>query len=895
MVQASETYLVEFRATGDAGAALKKLGDQAETTGRRIDTSGRQGGDALQNMAARGVGATASLISGLTKVATAAGVATAAFLATSAAVGKRLVQVAAEAEAVGGKFDVVFGEFAENQRAITDELAETLGRSVVDLQKFQSSFQDTFVPFGFARDEAAKLSARLTELSVDLASFNDVQDADAAADLQTALVGNVEVMRKYGVVINQTTLEQELLRSGMADSIAEATEQEKLLARLNLIIAGTADAQGDAVRTQDEFNNQMKRAQGAIKDASVALGTELIITIQEAVEELGGMDEVLELVELGLFVMKEGAKVVIGVFKDGAAATQGWIEELGGTEEVASRAVRVFEILGGGLSIVATGFSQAGSTAILFLDTLRATGLAAKIAANEIEGALGEGVASAASFLSFARADFLRFVEGIDSGVRDLLSETFKDLLEGLATVTKAVGLLPTPFGKAVRLARIEIEDLISALDIDGVQDPLGLGTSAAQAEQAGKLFDDIAKGIAENTKNTTAELREELAEFDLFGEKFGEYAAGVDENAEKVAEAWGRITKAFAELQSEDKLAAQDAAVDLVNGFVDAVIAAADQAGDAVSNALAGLFSGGGGGTVDNPLSEVFVDAEAQAKNFAGEYANLWSQVTPTIEEQRAAIEKWQEAELARLDALAIDNSLTQEQVAQLQELVFRIGEEKTAKLESVGATSKLQDAVGGYLESAGDRLLDNLIDTAFAAGKGGQSFEEFTASVLEGLAKIAAKQLILAALNALFPGAGVAAGAATSGGGGGGGGFLGLFAGGGTVSGPTKHVADLSGLPVNFYAGGGVVDSPQLFVAGEGKNAEAIVPMPNGAVPVQFTNGGGGVSQMNITFNVTSLEGDRAAAVIVRERDTIESLIAEALSGGNRSLIDVTRNATS
>jgi len=75
---------------------------------------------------------------------------------------------------------------------------------------------------------------------------------------RSALVGNHETVLRFGVVINEATIKQELMRMGINKTSSEITNQEKVMARLNLIIAGTADAQGDAINTNISFANSMK-------------------------------------------------------------------------------------------------------------------------------------------------------------------------------------------------------------------------------------------------------------------------------------------------------------------------------------------------------------------------------------------------------------------------------------------------------------------------------------------------------------------------------------------------------------------------------------------------------------------------------------------------------------
>lgn len=205
----------------------------------------------------------------------AAAVGTAAVAATL----PKLIALGSDAEEMMGKFNVVFGEYAEGTISNLDKVAKGMGRSKFEMREFASSFQDTFVPMGFARGEAAELAEQLTELTYDVASFNNSLEPDVARDFQSAIVGNHETVRKYGIVITQAVLEQELMTMGIEGGIKAATEQEKVQARLNLIMAGTSDAHGDAVRTGGSWANQMRALKSTLSDLGTEIGLQLLPVI----------------------------------------------------------------------------------------------------------------------------------------------------------------------------------------------------------------------------------------------------------------------------------------------------------------------------------------------------------------------------------------------------------------------------------------------------------------------------------------------------------------------------------------------------------------------------------------------------------------------------------------
>jgi hypothetical protein len=194
----------------------------------------------------------------------------------AARAGMALINLASDVEEMQSKSAVVFGAFREETVAALEAFGDEVGRSTHQLEGMASQIQDTFVPMGFARGEAAKLAVTLTKLAVDVASFNNASDTDTMAAFQSALVGNHETVRRFGVVITEATLNQELMRMGIVKGAAAATNAEKVQARLNLITAGTSDAAGDAARTSGSFANQAKALDAQLSELGVELGTILL-------------------------------------------------------------------------------------------------------------------------------------------------------------------------------------------------------------------------------------------------------------------------------------------------------------------------------------------------------------------------------------------------------------------------------------------------------------------------------------------------------------------------------------------------------------------------------------------------------------------------------------------
>jgi len=157
-----------------------------------------------------------------------------------------------------------------------------------------ATLQDTFVPLGFSRDRAAELAKELTKLAVDVASFNNASDPETIQLFTSALVGNHEAVRRYGIMITETSLKQEMLRQGFKKNFSELTNLEKVQLRYNIILNSTKDAQGDAIRTAGEYANQVKRMNAEIRTAWESLGklflpvfTDIVSIIGKAADAIG--------------------------------------------------------------------------------------------------------------------------------------------------------------------------------------------------------------------------------------------------------------------------------------------------------------------------------------------------------------------------------------------------------------------------------------------------------------------------------------------------------------------------------------------------------------------------------------------------------------------------------
>ncbi len=250
------------------------------------------------------------------------------------------VKAASDAEESMSRFRQVFGDLAGAATEFADAMAKGVGRSSLDIKDSLGTFQSFFVGLGFARDRALDLSQQMQTLAIDFASFNNLSDAEAQQRFISALSGSSEVLDRFGINIKQAALQQELLSMGTKKAWTEVTEQEKAVARLNIIMRSMGDqgAMGDAVRTADSFANQVKRLAGQVKDTAVAVGQALIPAAAEIVKRINAVaGEFAEWAKHNAQTIVDVAKLAAGVLAAGVA-----LATLGTTLKLVSVAIGIF-------------------------------------------------------------------------------------------------------------------------------------------------------------------------------------------------------------------------------------------------------------------------------------------------------------------------------------------------------------------------------------------------------------------------------------------------------------------------------------------------------------------------------------------------------------------------
>ena len=245
---------------------------QQQKSGQQAALATQKAGQAAST-AARGTGALGQAVGMLQRFAATAGLSTMV---------KSMIDMASNANETSNVLESVFGK--DKLKGIEDwsaKAGEAMGRSRFSLQQYASQLGAVLAPVTKTPEEALRMSKSLAELSVDLGSFFNTTDEDAMRALRSGLTGEYESLKRYGVVLNDTTLQEIANQRGIKKKLTQMTIAEKTELRYAAIVQRTKAAQGDAAKTLDGFANSSKAFKESLKEIGTVMGKTVLPTVNK--------------------------------------------------------------------------------------------------------------------------------------------------------------------------------------------------------------------------------------------------------------------------------------------------------------------------------------------------------------------------------------------------------------------------------------------------------------------------------------------------------------------------------------------------------------------------------------------------------------------------------------
>lgn len=471
----------------------------------------------------------------------------------------------------------VFEEQTEAVDNWADGAAEAFGQSKTEALNYASSFGTAFKNVGFALDETADKSMELTRLAADLGSAFNASSEEAAIAIRSGLLGESEPLRRFGVFLSEAAVKQEAYASGIAEVGDELTNQQKVLARYNIIMRQTADSQGMFGRDTESLADAQKRFGAELENVQAKIGTKLIPVMVMLVEKANELVDAVTLVseatdKLGDIPGGQGTVDLFGHFLDPSK----WLDVNGAAEAYLD---------------TIQGFGVDTSAA---REEFRKLGLQVETSAEQIEASADE--------LDIARNLTASFVRGslAAEAAAHQLAVGVESALDNVETIVKSAGeAIPLAYAEGILAKQSEVKTAMAAL-INQMETEMSRGEEIAYligvltSEELAEGLKDKRPGVraqAENTRKVAEDrLKELLPQGKFIGGKANEkLAEGMDSKKPAVRNAANRTRRIIETSIKPNTKPAGNAAV---NGLVAQLNAGRGRVGTAAARLAQRIIS---------------------------------------------------------------------------------------------------------------------------------------------------------------------------------------------------------------------------------------------------------------------------------------------------------------
>ena len=197
-------------------------------------------------------------------------------------IGVDAVKAASDLSETISKVGVLFGDTSKDIEKFAASAAGSLGQTKQQALDAAATFATFGKAAGLSGKDLSNFSIDFVKLSSDLASFNNTSPEQAINAIGSALRGEAEPLRAYGVLLDDASLRQAALELGIVSTTKNAlTPQQKVLAAQKLIFEQTGAAQGDFARTSDGLANRTRILTAQLENAKVTIGDALLPIVLE--------------------------------------------------------------------------------------------------------------------------------------------------------------------------------------------------------------------------------------------------------------------------------------------------------------------------------------------------------------------------------------------------------------------------------------------------------------------------------------------------------------------------------------------------------------------------------------------------------------------------------------
>lgn len=198
--------------------------------------------------------------------------------------GAQCIELGSDLAEVQNVVDVTFPRMSKQLDDFAKNAITSFGLSETMAKKFTGTFGAMAKAFGFGEQQAYEMSAALTGLAGDVASFYNISQDEAYTKLKSVFTGETETLKDLGIVMTQSALDSYALANGFGKVTAKMSEAEKVALRYKFVQDQLSLASGDFIRTADGWANQVRVLKLQFDSLKATIGQGLINVLTPVIQ-----------------------------------------------------------------------------------------------------------------------------------------------------------------------------------------------------------------------------------------------------------------------------------------------------------------------------------------------------------------------------------------------------------------------------------------------------------------------------------------------------------------------------------------------------------------------------------------------------------------------------------
>lgn len=239
-------------------------------------------------------------------------------------------------------FHNAMGNLSGEADTLISKMQGLLGVDPTKAMTYMATIQSLGTSFGLASDKAYVLSKNLTQLAYDEGSYWNKDVAETFTAMSSAISGEIEPIRRFGIDLSQARLQQELLALGFNKQVSSLSQADKAVLRYIAIMKQTANVQGNLAQTIQSPANQIKILKAQLDMLAKSVGSLLSPALKSILPPLiAAVQLIREFVEWVAKLM--GVKVVFTDFTKSADSVGGIGDAMDDTADSTKKAAKALK------------------------------------------------------------------------------------------------------------------------------------------------------------------------------------------------------------------------------------------------------------------------------------------------------------------------------------------------------------------------------------------------------------------------------------------------------------------------------------------------------------------------------------------------------------------------